>query len=55
MLNADSEVGYLKKGYKADVIAVKGNVISNINRLKDMIFVMKGGKTIRLNQTKWSF
>lgn len=36
-------LGELKKGFLADIIAVKGNPIENISALKEVSFVMKDG------------
>lgn len=51
--NADvlglENVGTLREGYIADIIAVEGNPLEDIELLKEMDFVMKDGK-IYLNQ-----
>jgi imidazolonepropionase-like amidohydrolase len=48
-VNADvfgygAEIGRIKKGLLADVIAVQGNPSLNINDIDKVVFVMKGGK-----------
>ena len=37
------KLGQLKKGYLADIIAVKGNPIKDISKVKEVGFVMKNG------------
>ncbi|MFX0556700.1 amidohydrolase family protein [Maribacter sp. CXY002] len=37
------DLGNLKEGYLADIIAVKGNPSNDINRMGDVMFVMKDG------------
>ncbi|WP_419211873.1 amidohydrolase family protein [Maribacter sp. X9] len=39
-----NQLGQLKKGFLADVIAVKGNPTKDISVMKNVSFVMKGGK-----------
>jgi len=43
LLDWEDEVGRLKAGFFADVIAVNGNPLEDIRVLKDVAFVMKGG------------
>ncbi len=38
-----NKLGNLKKGYWADIIAVKGDPLQDISRMKDVVFVMKDG------------
>jgi imidazolonepropionase-like amidohydrolase len=38
-----NKLGNLKKGYWADIIAVKGDPLEDISRMKDVVFVMKDG------------
>jgi imidazolonepropionase-like amidohydrolase len=40
-------LGALVAGYEADVVAVSGNPLQDITRLKDVIFVMKGGRVYK--------
>ncbi|MBU2928532.1 metal-dependent hydrolase family protein [Winogradskyella psychrotolerans] len=43
-LNKQNELGVLKPGAKADIIAVKGNITTDfITTIKDVVFVMKDG------------
>ncbi len=48
LLKQEDHIGVLKAGAYADVIAVKGNPLSDISILESVQFVMKGGKTIKL-------
>ena len=43
LLGWDREIGELKKGFYADVIAVDGNPLDDIKVVKSVKFVMKGG------------
>jgi imidazolonepropionase-like amidohydrolase len=43
LLDWENEIGQLKPGFFADVIAVKGNPLENISALKSVSFVMKDG------------
>jgi imidazolonepropionase-like amidohydrolase len=43
LLGWQGELGALKPGYLADVIAVTGNPLQNINAVEGVTFVMKGG------------
>src|ERR1700744_5232407 len=43
LLGWDGQIGALKPGYLADVIAVPGNPLNDISVLKSVAFVMKGG------------
>lgn len=43
MMGVDDELGTVSAGKKADVIAVRGDVLEYINLLQDVDFVMKGG------------
>lgn len=44
LLKVDTQLGQLKPGFAADIIAVKGNPLSNISKLENVEFVMKAGK-----------
>jgi len=41
------QVGSIAKGKFADLVAVSGNPLTDINELQRVKFVMKGGKIIR--------
>jgi imidazolonepropionase-like amidohydrolase len=47
LLDWDRELGVLKPGYDADIIAVPGNPLDDISVLKHVSFVMKGGVVYR--------
>jgi len=47
MMGWQNQVGSIQKGYYADMIAVPGNPLQDITQIKDVEFVMKGGKVIR--------
>jgi imidazolonepropionase-like amidohydrolase len=42
-----SQIGSIEAGYEADVIAVRGDPIDDITRLRDVVFVMRAGKVVR--------
>lgn len=44
LLGWEGQIGELKPGYLADVIAVKGNPLSDISATEHVRFVMKGGQ-----------
>jgi imidazolonepropionase-like amidohydrolase len=43
LLKKDAELGQIKEGYLADIIAVKGNPLENVSVLETVHFVMKDG------------
>jgi len=47
LLGWEGQIGALKPGYFADVIAVPGNPLEDISALKNVVFVMKGGIVYR--------
>jgi imidazolonepropionase-like amidohydrolase len=47
VLGWENEIGQLKPGYFADIVAVPGNPIDDIAALKRISFVMKGGAIVR--------
>lgn len=47
LLNWEHEIGVLKPGYKADMVAVPGNPLNDIRVLRQITFVMKGGVVYR--------
>lgn len=47
MLGVDNEVGVLKPGYLADIVAVDGDASRDIAALRTISFVMKGGVVAR--------
>ncbi len=46
-MGLDDEVGALRQGLAADIIAVRGNPILDLTRLRDVSVVLKGGVVIR--------
>jgi len=47
LLGWDGQIGELKPGYYADIVAVPGNPLDNISVVEHVSFVMKGGLVIR--------
>ena len=47
LLDWDGQIGQLKPGFFADVIAVPGNPLENISVVKAVRFVMKNGVIYR--------
>jgi imidazolonepropionase-like amidohydrolase len=47
LLGWDKQIGQLKPGFFADIIAVQGNPLSDIKALQNVRFVMKGGVVYR--------
>ncbi|HWT50545.1 MAG TPA: amidohydrolase family protein, partial [Caulobacter sp.] len=47
VLGRDNDLGQLKPGYLADIVAVKGDPTQAIEAARDVIFVMKGGQVVR--------
>ena len=47
LLGWEEQIGQLKPGYLADVIAVPGNPLEDISALERVRFVMKGGVVVR--------
>jgi imidazolonepropionase-like amidohydrolase len=47
LLGWEGQIGQLKSGYFADVIAVPGNPLDNIGACAHVSFVMKGGAVVR--------
>jgi len=44
LLDMESELGQLKAGYIADIVATEENPVDNINTMETIVFVMKDGK-----------
>jgi imidazolonepropionase-like amidohydrolase len=47
ILKQSEEIGGIKKGLLADLVAVKGNPLEDIGLLQDVTFVMKGGAIVK--------
>jgi imidazolonepropionase-like amidohydrolase len=50
LLDWQGEIGVLKPGYDADIIAVMGNPLEDIQAVEHVTFVMKGGVIYRRQQ-----
>ena len=49
LLQINSTLGSIEVGKIADLVAVKGDPLTNINNMKNISFVMKDGKVISLD------
>jgi len=47
ILGMESEIGQIKKGFLADIIAVNDDPTKNIKTMENVVFVMKDGKVYR--------
>jgi imidazolonepropionase-like amidohydrolase len=47
LLEWDGQIGQIKPGYFADIVAVSGNPLEDITALKHVEFVMKGGMVFK--------
>jgi len=47
LLNWEGQIGQLKPGFFADIVAVPGNPLDDITALEHVSFVMKGGAIVR--------
>jgi imidazolonepropionase-like amidohydrolase len=51
LLGWDGQIGELKPGYYADIVAVPGNPLEDIRSVEHVLFVMKGGVIEKLPAT----
>jgi imidazolonepropionase-like amidohydrolase len=47
LMGMEGQIGQLKPGYFADVVAVPGNPLEDISVVEHVSFVMKGGAVVR--------
>ncbi|NKI30695.1 metal-dependent hydrolase family protein [Croceivirga thetidis] len=47
LLGMENELGQLKKGFIADIVAVETNPLNNVATLENVVFVMKEGKVYK--------
>ena len=47
LLGWEGQIGELKQGYYADVVAVPGNPLDDISVVEHVSFVMKNGAVVR--------
>ncbi|MDT8410524.1 MAG: amidohydrolase family protein [Wenzhouxiangellaceae bacterium] len=47
LLMKEHEIGSIEAGKYADIIAVKGNPLDDISKMKELVFVMRSGQVIR--------
>ena len=47
LLGWEGQIGALKSGYFADIVAVPGNPLEDVSVLQNVSFVMKGGVVYR--------
>jgi len=47
LLRMDHEIGAIRQGYQADLVAVRGNPLADITLLQNVEFVMKGGAVVK--------
>ena len=47
LLGWEGQIGQLKPGYFADIVAVPGNPLDDITAVERVSFVMKGGVIVR--------
>jgi imidazolonepropionase-like amidohydrolase len=47
LLGWEGQIGELKPGYYADIVAVPGNPLDDISVVERVSFVMKGGAIVR--------
>ncbi|MDX1406464.1 MAG: amidohydrolase family protein, partial [Woeseiaceae bacterium] len=51
-LGMADQIGKLAAGYEADIIAVDGDPLTDINAVKNVVFVMRGGVVYKWAESK---
>lgn len=51
LLTWDDRIGTIEPGKLADIIAVRGDPLTDISELERVVFVMKGGEILKQPQT----
>jgi len=47
LLRRDDQIGAVRRGYQADLVAVAGNPLDDVKVLQDVRFVMKAGTIVK--------
>jgi imidazolonepropionase-like amidohydrolase len=47
LLGIERNRGWIKPGFRADIIAVRDNPLEKIDTVKDVVFVMRNGKVYK--------
>ena len=47
LLRMEDDIGSVKPGLQADLVAVRGNPLDDVKLLQDVRFVMKAGKVVK--------
>jgi imidazolonepropionase-like amidohydrolase len=47
LLHMEEQIGAIKPGLLADLVAVRGDPVKDIHVVRDISFVMKGGAVVR--------
>ncbi len=50
LLRIERNRGWIKPGFRADIIAVRDNPLEKIETVKDVVFVMRNGKVYKKGQ-----
>jgi len=50
LLGIERNRGWIKPGFRADIIAVRDNPLEKIETVKDVAFVMRNGKVYKKGQ-----
>ncbi|HNQ15891.1 MAG TPA: amidohydrolase family protein [Pyrinomonadaceae bacterium] len=50
LLGIERYRGWIKPGFRADIIAVRDNPLEKIETVKDVVFVMRNGKVYKKGQ-----